>query len=75
MKSSKSILWLVIAFIIGALVMAGVGALLVNIQGRKSEAAQYPLRIVQISNTELDPAVWGKNFPREYDSFVKTKEG
>lgn len=74
MKLSKSTFWLVAAFIIGALVMAGIGALLVNIQGRKSEAAQYPLRIVQVSNTELDPAVWGKNFPRQYDSFSKTKE-
>ncbi|MCI0477182.1 MAG: ammonia-forming cytochrome c nitrite reductase subunit c552 [Anaerolineales bacterium] len=74
MKQSRSIPWLIAAFVIGALVMAGLGALLVNIQGRKAEAAQYPLRIVQISNTDLDPAVWGKNFPREYDSFVKTKE-
>jgi nitrite reductase (cytochrome c-552) len=73
MKPSTSIVWLVVAFVIGALVMAGIGALLVNIQERKSEAAQYPLRIVQISDTELDPAVWGQNFPRQYDSFIKTK--
>jgi nitrite reductase (cytochrome c-552) len=74
MSRSKPIVWLVAAFVIGALVMAGIGALLINIQERKSEATQYPLRIVQISNTELDPAVWGKNFPRQYDSFSKTKD-
>ncbi|MEW5721263.1 MAG: ammonia-forming cytochrome c nitrite reductase subunit c552, partial [Chloroflexota bacterium] len=62
-STGRSIVWLIAAFVVGAVVMAGLGALLVNIQGRKNEAAQYPLRIVQISATELDPAVWGKNFP------------
>ena len=78
MRQSKSlgrnIVWLVAAFVVGALVMAGLGALLVSIQGRKDEAAQYPLKVVEISDTELDPAVWGKDFPREYDSFKKTED-
>ena len=51
--------------------MAGLGAVLVSIQSHKIEQAQYPLKVVQISPTELDPAVWGKNFPREYDSFLE----
>jgi len=72
--SGRNIIWLVAAFVVGALVMAGLAALLVSIQGHKNEAAEYPLRVVQIADNELDPAVWGKNFPREYDSFKKTED-
>ncbi len=70
----KRLVLLAFAFVIGMVVMAGLGALLVSIQGRKAEALQYPLRLVPISNTELDPTVWGKNFPHEYDSFMQTKD-
>ena len=31
------------------------------------------MKTVQIAANELDPAVWGQNFPREYDSFKKTE--
>ncbi len=61
-------------FLVGALVLAGLAALLLNIQARQREAEEYPLKIVQVSATELDPAVWGRNFPREYDTFLKTKD-
>jgi nitrite reductase (cytochrome c-552) len=47
-------------------------ALLTNIQGKKAEATQYPLKVVDIPADELDPAVWGKNFPMQYDSFMQT---
>ena len=68
--------WLLIlaAFVVGLLIMAGVGAVLVSIQGHKAEQTQYPLRVVQIAPTELDPAVWGKNFPHEYDTFLQMKD-
>ena len=62
------------AFVAGALIMLGIGALLVSIQQRRSEAAQYPLRVVQIASGEIDPAVWGANFPRHYDSFMRTQD-
>ena len=63
-KSSRRT-WLLIlaAFVVGVLIMAGVGAVLVSIQGHKVEQTQYPLQVVKISPTELDPAVWGQNFP------------
>jgi len=70
----RNLVWLVVAFVVGLLALVGLSALLVNIQGRKAEAVQYPLKIVQIADNELDPAVWGKNYPREYDSFMKTKD-
>ena len=48
--------------------------LLLNIRDRKREALQYPLKVVEIAEDEIDPEVWGRNFPLEYDTFVKTKE-
>jgi nitrite reductase (cytochrome c-552) len=62
------------AFIVGAVIMAGIAALLLNIEQRKMEAAISPAQIAAIGDDELDPTVWGLNFPREYDSFMKTKD-
>ncbi len=59
------------AFLLGVIILVGIAALLVNIQERKAEALQYPLQIVKVGLTELDPAVFGKNFPLEYDRFLK----
>jgi len=58
---------------VSALIFVGLALLLLNIQQRKNEAREYPLRIVRIEPNELDPAVWGRNFPHEYDTFLKTE--
>ena len=66
--------WLyVVVFVAAAGATAGVAALLMNIQTRKMEAVQFPLRIVELPAGELDPAVWGKNFPLQYDRFRMTE--
>ncbi len=49
-------------------------ALLTNIQQRKAEALQTSLRLVDLDETTVDPAIWGKNFPRQYDSYLRTAE-
>jgi len=66
--------WLIFAFVVGAVLLASVAFLLTNIMSRKAEQVKYPLKVVPIAANELDPAVWGKNFPREYDSFMKTQD-
>ncbi len=63
-----------VSFLVGAGIMAAIAALLVNIRGHKDEAKQFPLKVVEVSATELDPAVWGRNFPKEYDSFLQMKD-
>src|SRR5512141_1322 len=73
-RSIRPVASLVGIFLMGMVIMAGIAALLVNIQERKSEASQFPLEVVPIADNELNPAVWGKNFPREYDSFMKTQD-
>jgi nitrite reductase (cytochrome c-552) len=57
---------------VAAIATIVVFALLMNIQNKKAEATQYPLKVVDIPADEIDPAVWGKNFPSQYDSFMKT---
>ncbi len=65
--------WVVLAFVAGMVIMGAIAFLLTNIQTHKAEAIEYPLKTVKIADNELDPAVWGENFPREYDSFMKTE--
>ena len=59
-----------VASTIAAIVVA---YLAINISQRKQEAEEYPRQVVEIGQKEIDPAVWGKSFPYEYDSFLKTK--
>ncbi|MEZ4836435.1 MAG: ammonia-forming cytochrome c nitrite reductase subunit c552 [Caldilineaceae bacterium] len=61
-------------FIVAALATVAVAILLLNINDRKHEATEYPLRVVEIAEDELDPSVWGANFPMHYDSFMRTQE-
>lgn len=55
-----------------ALASAGVTALLVNIMERKQEAKNPFYRVVELDDTLTDPAVWGKNFPLQYDGYKRT---
>ncbi len=58
--------------IITALAAAGISALLVNIAERKSEAANPYVRLVEVDEDTTDPAIWGKNWPKQYDSYKRT---
>ena len=64
--------WLVLAMLGGALVVAGVAALLVNIFTRQQEARNPFYRVVALDDTTDDPAVWGRNFPLQYDDYRRT---
>jgi nitrite reductase (cytochrome c-552) len=64
---------LVLTFVVTAVVTVAVTLLLVNIFERKHENRQYPYKVVTIPEGEIDPSVWGKNHPYEYNSFVKTE--
>jgi nitrite reductase (cytochrome c-552) len=47
-------------------------AFLTNIFERKQEARQPFVRVVEVTEDTMDPAVWGKNWPNEYDTYLKT---
>ena len=49
-----------------------IAALLTNIFERKAEARNPFYRVVEIPDTVDDPAVWGRNFPIQYDQYKRT---
>ena len=64
--------WLIAAAVVAALVTLGIAALLTNIFERQQEARNPFYRVVELSDTVVDPAVWGKNFPIQYDQYLRT---
>jgi nitrite reductase (cytochrome c-552) len=63
---------LVIAAVVAALTGAGAVALLVSIVERKTEARNPFYRVVELTDDTVDPAVWGKNFPQQFDGYKRT---
>jgi len=61
-----------VALVVAAVVGAGVSALLVNIFERKQEGRNPYHRVVELTDETEDPAVWGKNFPQQYDGYRRT---
>jgi nitrite reductase (cytochrome c-552) len=51
--------------------IVGVG-LLMNIFERKQEARNPFYRVVELTDDTEDPAIWGKNFPLQYDDYLRT---
>lgn len=66
--------WIFFAAGGAAVVTVLLTALLVNIFERKSESKNVFYRVVEITDETDDPAVWGKNFPHQYDSYLKTAD-
>jgi nitrite reductase (cytochrome c-552) len=62
--------------IVGAAVLVTVVAvgLLMNIFERKQEARNPFYRVVELNDQTDDPAVWGKNFPLQYDDYKRTTD-
>jgi nitrite reductase (cytochrome c-552) len=63
---------IIIAVAITAVVTIGVTALLVNIVEHRQESKQAFFRVVEINDDTEDPAVWGRNFPLQYDAYRRT---
>lgn len=61
-----------LAVAVAALVAIGGLALLMNIMEHKQEAKNSFFRVVELTDDTEDPAVWGKNFPLQYDAYLKT---
>src|SRR5678815_75981 len=57
---------------VSAVAAAAIIALLVNIVERKQEGKNPFFRVVELTDETEDPAVWGKNFPLQYDAYLRT---
>jgi nitrite reductase (cytochrome c-552) len=68
----------IVSYVLVALVVAGATAaataLLVNIFERKQESRSTFVKLVEVTEADVDPAIWGKNFPRQYDGYRRTSE-
>src|SRR5215813_10611316 len=61
-----------VIMLVVAVLAVGITALLVNIFERKQEARNPFYRVVELTDETEDPAVWGKNFPLQYDGYRRT---
>src|SRR6188472_599626 len=66
-----------IAVFTALIILAGAGAmlgviLLVSIFQHKQEAKNPFFRVVELNDQIDDPAIWGKNFPLQYDDYRRT---
>ncbi len=57
---------------VSALAAGAAVALALNISERKQEARNPFFRVVELTDDTVDPEVWGKNFPLQYDGYKRT---
>ena len=55
---------------LGAAVVAAITTtVLISVVERKAEAKNPFFRVVALTEETEDPAVWGQNFPQQYDAY------
>ena len=59
---------------VAAVVAVGAAAMLTNIFERKQEAKATTTRLVEVTQDTTDPAKWGVNWPKQYDSYLLTAQ-
>ena len=67
--SPRTLLAITIAAGVAAL---GIGWLIADITRKQDDARNPFYRVVELSDTTTDPAIWGKNFPVQYDAYRRT---
>ncbi len=75
-KSRRRIpVWLfVVVIVVAAGVGVGITSLVATIGQHKGEAAVSNLQIAKLDETTVDPAIWGQNYPIQYDLYMKTAQ-
>ncbi len=66
-------LYVLVAIVVAA-VTVGVMLLRDNIRQRKDEGKQIAFTLSNLTEKTIDPAEWGKNFPRQYDGYIRTAD-
>jgi nitrite reductase (cytochrome c-552) len=69
-KNNKKLLYLFMFLL--TLATIGIVLILISVVERKQEAKNPFFRVVTLDDTTEDPAIWGKNFPLQYDSYKRT---
>jgi nitrite reductase (cytochrome c-552) len=63
---------ILITALVATLAAVGGTALLINIFEHKQEGRNPFFRVVELTDDTDDPAIWGKNFPLQYDAYLRT---
>jgi nitrite reductase (cytochrome c-552) len=63
---------LLVTGVLAAVAAAAVAFVLVTIVEHKQEARNPFYRVVELDDDTTDPAVWGKNFPIQFDAYSRT---
>ncbi|MEK7818894.1 MAG: ammonia-forming cytochrome c nitrite reductase subunit c552 [Bacteroidota bacterium] len=71
-KKSSSIKLIITTAVVTAVVAIGVISLLINIIERKQEGKNLFYKVVELTDSTDDASLWGKNFPLQYDDYLKT---
>lgn len=58
--------------VVTAAAAGGITYLLNNIQDRQQEALQHYVKLENLTEDSIDPKLWKNNFPRQYDSYLRT---
>ncbi|MCH8152834.1 MAG: ammonia-forming cytochrome c nitrite reductase subunit c552 [Planctomycetes bacterium] len=69
---SKSLVFLGGIVALTAVVTFGLVGLLVSIFEHKQDAKNPFFRVVELTDETEDPSLWGKNFPLQYDGYLRT---
>lgn len=69
----KTFAYGLVALVVACLAF-GVFLLKENIAARKEEARHHVFKLVDLGEQSVDPADWGRNYPRQYDSYRRTSE-
>ena len=65
--------WILVGVAAGsALLTVLVMLLWLNILARQEEGRHAYVKVVELTEDTVDPAEWGKNFPRQYESYRRT---
>ena len=72
--SSRPVLMLSLVAAGAALATILVLALNASVSAHQREGKQTSFRVVDLTEKTIDPAEWGKNFPRQYDAYKRTIE-
>lgn len=67
-------LWIVLIILAAMAVTFTITALLMSIFQHQQESATPPTRVSDLDETTYDPAVWGENFPSQYEGWLATAE-
>jgi len=65
---------LLLVAIVSGLACFGIAWLLTDVFEHKQEARTFAVRVAEIDDHTTDPAIWGQNWPQQYEDYLKTAD-